>query len=57
MKHFVLGILSGALFCILVLQCDLSMAELKPIEDAIVDSIDKSEWHGVHTWGKALYGC
>jgi hypothetical protein len=27
---------------------------LKPIEDAIIDSIDKSEWHGVHTWGKIL---
>jgi hypothetical protein len=27
---------------------------LKPIEDAIVDSIDKSEWHGVHTWGKVF---
>lgn len=27
-------------------------ATLKPIEDAIVDSIDKSEWHGVHTWGR-----
>ena len=25
---------------------------LKPIEDAIVDSINKSEWHGVHTWGR-----
>ncbi len=30
------------------------MAELKPIEDAIVDSIDMIEWHGVHTWGKVL---
>jgi hypothetical protein len=30
--------------------------ELKPIEDAIVDSIDKSEWHGVHTWGKVFNG-
>jgi hypothetical protein len=29
---------------------------LKPIEDAIVDSIDKSEWHGVHTWGKVFNG-
>ena len=28
--------------------------ELKPIEDAIVDSIDKSEWHGVHTWGRVF---
>jgi hypothetical protein len=27
---------------------------LKPIEDAIVDSIDKSEWHGVQTWGRIL---
>ena len=29
-------------------------ADLKPIEDAIVDSIDKSEWHGVQTWGRAF---
>jgi len=29
---------------------------LKPIEDAIVDSIDKKEWHGVHTWGRVLGG-
>ena len=28
--------------------------ELKPIEDAIVDSISKDEWHGVHTWGKVF---
>lgn len=28
--------------------------DLKPIEDAIVDSIDKTEWHGVHTWGRVL---
>ena len=27
---------------------------LKPIEDAIVDSIDKSEWHGVQTWGRVF---
>lgn len=31
-------------------------ATLKPIEDAIVDSIDKREWHGVHTWGRVLGG-
>ena len=30
------------------------MTDLKPIEDAIVDSIDKSEWHGVQTWGRVL---
>ena len=29
---------------------------LKPIEDAIVDSISKDEWHGVHTWGRVLGG-
>lgn len=38
-------------------QLARKMAEtLKPIEDAIVDSIDKSEWHGVHTWGRILGG-
>jgi hypothetical protein len=30
------------------------MDALKPIEDAIVDSIDKSEWHGVRTWGRVF---
>jgi hypothetical protein len=30
--------------------------DLKAVEDAIVDAIDKSEWHGVHAWGRAFYG-
>lgn len=30
--------------------------ELKVVEDAIVNAIDISEWHGVHRWGRALYG-
>jgi hypothetical protein len=30
------------------------MTELKPIEDAIVDSIDKKEWHGVQRWGRVF---
>lgn len=27
-------------------------AELKPVEDAIVDAIAKEDWHGVKTWGR-----
>ena len=27
---------------------------LKPIEDAIIDSIDKNDWHGIRRWGKVL---
>jgi hypothetical protein len=27
---------------------------LKPIEDAIVDSIKMGDWHGVHAWGRIL---
>lgn len=28
----------------------------KKIEDDIVNTIPKSEWHGVRSWGRALYG-
>lgn len=28
--------------------------ELKPLVDLIVNGIDKSEWHGVHRWGRAF---
>jgi len=27
---------------------------LKPIEDAIVDSVDKTDWHGVIRWGQVF---
>jgi hypothetical protein len=27
---------------------------LKPVEDAIVDSVDKSDWHGVIRWGQVF---
>lgn len=30
--------------------------KLKPIEDAIVNSIPKAQWHGVRRWKNALYG-
>ncbi len=27
---------------------------LEAVIDAIVDSVDKTEWHGVHRWGRVL---
>lgn len=30
--------------------------KLKPVEDAIVSSIPKSQWYGVRRWKNALYG-
>lgn len=29
--------------------------ELDELVNVIVDAVDKSEWHGVHRWHKALY--
>jgi len=28
--------------------------ELQKLIDVIIDNIDKSQWHGVHRWGRAL---
>ena len=28
--------------------------ELDKLVDKIVDAVDKTEWHGVHRWGRAL---
>jgi len=30
--------------------------ELKPVEDAILNSIPKTQWYGVNRWVKAIYG-
>lgn len=30
------------------------MDTLKPVENAIVDSVDKSDWHGVIRWGQVF---
>ena len=38
-------------------NCELArkMAEsLRPIEDAIINGVKKSEWHGIRRWGKIL---
>ena len=38
-------------------RCELArkMAEsLRPIEDAIINGVKKSEWHGIRRWGKIL---
>ena len=29
---------------------------LKPLEDAIVNTIPKVEWYGINRWAKAMYG-
>ena len=29
---------------------------LKPLEDAIVNSVPKTEWYGVRSWASAMYG-
>lgn len=30
--------------------------KLDAIVDQIVNAVPKEQWHGVHTWGRALYG-
>lgn len=32
------------------------MKELKPLEDAIINSVPKTKWYGVNRWATVMYG-